>query len=138
MDSKEFVDTSPLEGLYSGRILSAVVQALDIEDEVLGDRTARRFFSGQHVDEYNRNQIFDALGQALITRGLAPETLEDLPEDLPMASVVGMTLMMVCGGMGSPDGPHPEPFREDRRRGRGRGAVSPAGRGGPCPAPCSR
>ena len=97
MDSKEFVDTSPLEGLYSGRILSAVVQALDIEDEVLGDRTARRFFSGQHVDEYNRNQIFDALGQALITRGLAPETLEDLPEDLPMASVVGMTLMMVCG-----------------------------------------
>ena len=97
MDSKEFVDTSRMDGLYSGRILRAVVQALNIEDEVLGDRTSRRFFSGQHVDEYNRNRIFDALGQGLITHGLVPETLEDLPDELPMASVAGMTLIMVCG-----------------------------------------
>ena len=97
MNEKNFVDTAPLGGLYSGRVLRAVVQSLDVQDEVLTNRTARRFFSGQHVDEHNRNQIFDALGQALITRGLAPETLEDLPETLPMASVVGMTLMMVCG-----------------------------------------
>ena len=97
MNGKSFVNTAPLGGLYSGRILRAIVQCLDVQDEVLTNRTARRFFSGQHVDEHNRNQIFDALGQALITRGLAPETLEDLPETLPMASVVGMTLMMVCG-----------------------------------------
>ncbi len=97
MNEKSVVNTAPLGGLYSGRILRAIVQALDVQDEVLTNRTARRFFSGQHVDEHNRNQIFDALGQALITRGLAPETLEDLPEELPMASVVGMTLMMVCG-----------------------------------------
>ena len=97
MNEKSFVNTAPLGGLYSGRILRAIVQSLDVQDEVLTNRTARRFFSGQHVDEHNRNQIFDALGQALITRGLAPETLEDLPETLPMASVVGMTLMMVCG-----------------------------------------
>ena len=97
MNEKSVVNTAPLGGLYSGRILRAIVQSLDVQDEVLTNRTARRFFSGQHVDEHNRNQIFDALGQALITRGLAPETLEDLPETLPMASVVGMTLMMVCG-----------------------------------------
>ena len=97
MDGKDFVDTSPMDGLYSGRILRAIFQALDIKDEVLGDQTARRFFSGRHVDEYNRNQIFDALGQALITRGLAPATLEDLPEELPMEAVVGMTLMGACG-----------------------------------------
>lgn len=97
MNEKSVVNTAPLGGLYSGRILRAIVQCLDVQDEVLTNRTARRFFSGQHVDEHNRNQIFDALGQALITRGLAPETLEDLPETLPMASVVGMTLMMVCG-----------------------------------------
>ena len=97
MNEKSFVNTAPLGGLYSGRILRAIVQSLDVQDEVLTNRTARRLFSGQHVDEHNRNQIFDALGQALITRGLAPETLEDLPETLPMASVVGMTLMMVCG-----------------------------------------
>ena len=97
MNEKSVVTTAPLGGLYSGRILRAIVQCLDVQDEVLTNRTARRFFSGQHVDEHNRNQIFDALGQALIARGLAPETLEDLPEELPMASVVGMTLMMVCG-----------------------------------------
>ena len=97
MNETSVVSMAPLGGLYSGRILRAVVQSLDAQDVVLTNRTARRFFSGQHVDEHNRNQIFDALGQALITRGLAPKTLEDLPETLPMASVVGMTLMMVCG-----------------------------------------
>ena len=86
-----------MDGLYSGRVLRAIVKALDIEDEVLDGRTARRFFSGESVNEYNRNQIFDAFGQALITRGLAPETLDDLPEDLPMASVVGMSVMRACG-----------------------------------------
>ena len=86
-----------MDGLYSGRVLCAIVQALDIEDEVLESRTARRFFAGESVNEYNRNRIFDAFGQALIARGLAPETLDDLPEDLPMTSLVGMTVMMACG-----------------------------------------
>ena len=97
MGDNNLVDTSPMDGLYSRRILRAVVQALDIEDEVLDGRTARRFYAGEPVNEYNRNQIFDAFGQALITRGLAPETLDDLPEDLPMAAAVGMSVMMVCG-----------------------------------------
>ena len=46
MDSKEFVDTSPMDGLYSGRILRAVFVALDIEDEVLDSRTAQRVLLG--------------------------------------------------------------------------------------------
>ena len=86
-----------MDGLYSGRVLCAIVQALDIEDDVLDSRTARRFFAGESVNEYNRNQIFDAFGQALISSGLAPETLDDLPEDLPMAAAVGMSVMMACG-----------------------------------------
>ena len=86
-----------MDGLYSGHVLRAVVQALDIEDEVLDSRTARRFFAGEPVNEYNRNHIFDSFGEALITRGLAPETLDDLPEDLPMAAAVGMSVMMACG-----------------------------------------
>ena len=86
-----------MDGLYSGRVLRAVVQALDIEDEVLDSRTARRFFAGEPVNEYNRNHIFDSFGQALVTRGLAPGTLDDLPKDLPMAAAVGMSVMMACG-----------------------------------------
>ncbi len=97
MDDYSLMDTSPMDGLYSGSILRAIVQAVDIDDEVLDGRTARRFYAGEPVNEYNRNQIFDAFGQALITCGLAPETLDDLPEDLPMAVAVGMSVMMVCG-----------------------------------------
>ena len=97
MGDMNLVDTSPMDGLYSGRVLCAIVLALDIEDDVLDSRTARRFFAGESVNEHNRNQIFDAFGQALITRGLAPETLDDLPEDLPMAAAVGISVMMACG-----------------------------------------
>ena len=116
MNETSVVSTAPLGGLYSGRILRAVVQSLDVQDEVLTNRTARRFFSGQHVDEHNRNQIFEALGQALITRGLAPETLEDLPETLPMASRGGNDVDDGLRGMGPADGPHPSQFRAGRRR----------------------
>ena len=59
MNEKSFVNTAPLGSLYSGRILRAIVQSLNVQDEMLTNRTARRFFSGQHVDEHNRNQIFE-------------------------------------------------------------------------------
>ena len=33
MKEKSFVNTAPLGGLYSGRILRAIVQSLDVQDE---------------------------------------------------------------------------------------------------------
>lgn len=63
----------PLLTVYSGQIIGAVVKALDIDHEVLNSRTARRFFDGQPVNEHNFTQIFLALGEALVQRGIVPE-----------------------------------------------------------------
>ena len=88
-------DQPALAGLYSGQILKYVVQALDIEDDVLESRTARRFFSGESVNEFNRGQILEALGQALIDRGIAPETLDALPHGVSTAMAVGMAVALM-------------------------------------------
>ena len=52
----------PLAGLYSGEILRYVVQALDIKDDVLDSRTARRFFAGEPKNEYNRGSNLRSTG----------------------------------------------------------------------------
>ena len=85
-------DQPVLAGLYSSQILKYVVQALDIEDDVLESRTARRFSSGESVNEYNRGQILEALGQALIDRGMVPEALDALPHGASTAMAVGMAV----------------------------------------------
>ena len=85
----------PLAGLYSGEILRYVVQALDIKDDVLDSRTARRFFAGEPKNEYNRSQIFEALGQALIQRDIAPESLDALPDGVSAAMAIGMAVGLV-------------------------------------------
>ena len=85
----------PLAGLYSGEILRYVVQALDIKDDVLDSRTARRFFAGEPKNEYNRGQIFEALGQALIQRDIAPESLGALPDGVSAAKAIGMAVGLV-------------------------------------------
>ena len=82
----------PFGGVYSGQIIRAVVQAIDIEDNVLPDRTARRFYASESVSEYNRGNIYHALGQALIDRGIAPEAVDALPEDAEMATAIGMAV----------------------------------------------
>ena len=62
----------PFAGIYSGRIVGAVVDALDLKQSVLNDRTARRFYAGQPVNEHNRTEIFLAIGAALVERGIVP------------------------------------------------------------------
>ena len=83
-------DQLPLAGFCRGEIIRYVVQALDIEDDVLASRTARRFFSGESVNEYNRGQIHEALGRALIDRGIIPEVLDALPRGVATPTAVGM------------------------------------------------
>ena len=85
----------PLARLYSGEILRYVVQALDTKDEVLDSRTARRFFAGEPKTEYNRAQIFEALGQALIQHDIAPESLDALPDGVSPAMAIGMAVGLV-------------------------------------------
>lgn len=88
MESKQ-KPAGPFGDVYSGRIMRAVVDALDIDSEELRNRTARRFYAGESVNEYNRSQIFAALGQALAERGIAPDSADALPEGADMATAVG-------------------------------------------------
>ena len=62
----------PFGDVYSGKIIGAVVKALDLDEGVLKDRTAQRFFAGCSVNEYNHKEILKALGEALIARGIVP------------------------------------------------------------------
>ena len=95
MTTTDHSDQPVLAGLYSGQIIKYVVQALDIEDDVLESRTARRFFSGESVNEFNRGQILEALGQVLIDRGMVPEGLDALPHGASTAMAVGMAVALM-------------------------------------------
>ncbi|MFA4835347.1 MAG: hypothetical protein WC749_04665 [Dehalococcoidia bacterium] len=57
---------------YSGQIIGAIVEALDINDEVLTARTAKRYYSGTTVSEYSLSQIFVALGKRLVKLNMVP------------------------------------------------------------------
>lgn len=93
MESKQ-KPAGPFGEVYSGRIMRAVVDALDIDGEELHNRTARRFYAGKSVSEYSRSQFFTAFGQALIERGIAPDSVDALPEDADMATAVGMAVAL--------------------------------------------
>ena len=54
----------------SGKIIGAVVKALDLDQDILKERTARRFFSGHSINERNRAQIFKSIGEVFVERGL--------------------------------------------------------------------
>ena len=79
----------PFTGLYSNRILGTVVEALDVKHGPLTGRTARRFIRGFPVNEYNRKEIFAALGQALMDLGIVPGLPTSLPSKVPSARVYG-------------------------------------------------
>jgi len=57
---------------YSGRIVGTIVEALDIKDEVLTSRTARRYYSGKTVSTYSLKQIYTVLGENLVELGITP------------------------------------------------------------------
>lgn len=93
MESKQN-PVGPFGDVYSGRIMRAVVDALDIDSEELRNRTARRFYGGTSISEYSRSQFFEAFGQALIERGIAPDSVDALPEDADMATAIGMAVAL--------------------------------------------
>ena len=76
--------------VYSGRVIGAVVEALDLGRGVLSEQTARRFFGGESINEYNRELIFKGLGAALVERGIVP-----VP---PMFHEAGLSMPEFIGG----------------------------------------
>ena len=62
----------PFPTAYGGRIIGAIVGALRLDDGVLTARTGKRFFQGRSISEHSQTEIFLALGEALVERGLVP------------------------------------------------------------------
>ena len=62
-----------LKNLYSHHIIGAVAEALNLGQGVLSDRTAKRFYAGESVSEYSRDQLLEEFGRALVGIGLVPE-----------------------------------------------------------------
>ncbi|MFC2018721.1 tetratricopeptide repeat protein [Chloroflexota bacterium] len=58
--------------LYSGQIIGAIVEALDIKDDALTDKTAKRYYSGKNVSKYSLNRIYIALGKELVKLNIVP------------------------------------------------------------------
>ena len=87
--------------LYSGAILGAVVDALDVGEGALAGKTAKRMFSGRSVSESGRKDVLTALGQVMVDSGLVPDLdarLRERPfrEGLTTSDMVGDVIGMIC------------------------------------------
>ena len=77
---------------YSGQIIGAIVEALDIKDEILTDKTAKRYYSGRTVSEYSLRQIYVALGKRLVDLGLVPIPPLFEQYDVSMANITAASM----------------------------------------------
>ena len=60
----------PLAGMYSGRLLGVVVDAVGTRREFLKSRTAKRYFDGEIVTDRNRRRVFEDIGGMLVDAGV--------------------------------------------------------------------
>ena len=89
------------QGLYSGQILGAVVDALDVGDGVLADKTAKRMFAGRSVTTASRKERLRALGQEMVDLGIVPDAdwrshNVGFREDLETADVLADVIGLMC------------------------------------------
>ena len=88
-------------GPYSGQVLGAVVDALDVGEGVLTDKTAKRMFAGRSVNASSRKERLKALGEEIVDLGLVPEVnwqSQDAPfrEDLETSDVLAGVIDVTC------------------------------------------
>lgn len=81
-------ELTPLGDVYSGKVIGAVVKALNLDQGVLKDRTARRFFAGYSVSEHNRKEVLNELGKVLIEHGIVPVPALLRQSDVSMAAII--------------------------------------------------
>ena len=74
----------------SGQILGAVVRELQLHNDVLAGKTAQRYFSGLRVKDDSKQEIFEAIGEALVDHGIIPTSPFLEREGFPLARVISM------------------------------------------------
>ena len=76
----------------SGQIIGTVVRELRLQNDVLKDKTAKRYFRGQWVKEDSKNEIFEALGQSLVDQDFIPPFPFLEREGIPLAKVISFVV----------------------------------------------
>ena len=74
----------PMLSVYSGQIIGAIVDALNICHDILDGRTAKRFFAGEPINEYNHTEILLAIGEVLVEKGIVPMPPVFLRDEISM------------------------------------------------------
>ena len=80
--------SSDINRMFSHCIIGSVVEALHMGHGVLNERTAKRFYAGESISDYSRDQILDEFGKALVGLGLVPEPAFLEQYNLSMAEIV--------------------------------------------------
>ena len=87
------IDDPRYDGLpSSGEIIGVVVEALDLDHGALKERTARRFFRGEQISERKRTEIFEALGETVVSLGVVPELTVLHRYNTPTSWIMGEAL----------------------------------------------
>ena len=76
----------------SGLILGAVVKELRLQNRILSDKTAQRYFSGRRVKDASRLEIIEAVGQAIADLNIFPSSQFLQQYGLPQEKVLGMAI----------------------------------------------
>ena len=89
-------------GPHSGQILGAVVNALDVGEGVLADKTVKRMFAGRSVSEYSRKERLVAFAQALVDLGIIPDVDDRLRkgkfhDGITTADIMADAIGVTCG-----------------------------------------
>ncbi|MXY21417.1 MAG: hypothetical protein F4Y49_08790 [Dehalococcoidia bacterium] len=88
----EDTDLGSLPIANSAEIIGAIVDALRLDDDVLTSRTAKRFFQGRSINEHNEAEIFLALGESLVERGLVPVPPVFEQCDVSTGAIIGVSI----------------------------------------------
>ena len=87
---------APLGGAYSGRIIGAVVKSFNLEQSVLTDATAKRFYAGKYVREHSQTEILEELARALIERCISPVPPQLNEHDVSMVTAVSGAIALAA------------------------------------------
>lgn len=90
-------ESAPFHPVYGVNVIGAVVEALNIKEGLLKNRTARRFYSGKSVSEHSRKEILGDLGKSLIELGIVPSSPLLEKYSVSTATVVSDTIFMAVG-----------------------------------------
>ncbi|MCY4438253.1 MAG: tetratricopeptide repeat protein [Chloroflexi bacterium] len=66
--------STPYKAPFSGPVIGAIVKALGLQVVALQSKTAKRYFSGKRVKDYNKHEICAAVGKALVAHGIMPSS----------------------------------------------------------------